>query len=230
MTKFQFKHPNNKPHNWLVYKTIHYHLNLLSYAIKGHVFDLGCGEMPYKNWILRHADKYTGVDWGDTIHTLTADIIANLNTELPMKSEVADTIISISVIEHLCEPQTFLNEAFRILKKNSSMILQVPFMWWVHEEPHDYYRYTQYGLKYMFEKAGFSNIKIYHQSGFWCMWTLKFNYQSRRLIQGPWIIRSIISLLLHSLWAINQRIAPLIDQHWEAEGETIGYFVVADKL
>ena len=81
----------------------------------------------------------------------------------------------------------------------------------------------------MFEKAGFSDVSVYPQTGFWVMWTLKFNYQSTRLIRGPWLARNVIRLFLRAVWAINQRIAPWLDLHWQSEEETAGYFVVAQK-
>ncbi len=222
-------HPNRKAHNWLIYKISDHWLEQYTSLYRGSLYDFGCGEMPYRDWLLGYASQYTGVDWGDTLHELKADVVADLNAPIPIGSEVADTVISLSVMEHLREPQVFLTEAHRILKQEGAMILQVPFMWWVHEAPHDYYRYTEYGLRYMFEKAGFADISVHAQSGFWTMWTLKFNYQSVRLIRGPWLARKIINFLLRGLWAVNQRIAPLLDKHWKTEGETVGYFVVAYK-
>lgn len=222
-------HNNRRPYNWLIYDVSDQWLEKFKQHYRGHLYDLGCGEMPYKDWLLTHASKYTGVDWGGTLHQLKADIVADLNEPLPIESEVADTVISLSVMEHLREPQVFLNEAHRILKGGGGMVLQVPFMWWVHEAPHDYYRYTQYGLRYMFEKAGFTDIAVYPQTGFWTMWVLKLNYQTTRLVRGPWPIRKAMELLLRGIWAINQRIAPLLDKHWKSEGETAGYFVVAKK-
>lgn len=222
-------HPNRKPYNWLVYNIADYWLSKYQACFQGHVYDLGCGEMPYKNWLLQHADHYTGVDWGDTLHALKADILADLNEALPIPNQTADTVLSLSVMEHLREPQTFLNEAHRILKPGGTMVLQVPFMWWVHEAPHDYFRYTQYGLHYMFKKAGFENIEVHPQTGFWVMWTLKFNYQSSRLVRGPWPVKKLVALLLRGLWTINQRVAPALDKHWPSEGETAGYFVLARK-
>lgn len=224
-----FSHANNRSYNWLIYEINYEFLSRSSENFRGHLYDLGCGEMPYKAWLLGYADQYTGVDWGGTQHQLKADIVADLNEPLPIASEVADTVISLSVMEHLREPQVFLGEAHRILKPGGAIILQVPFMWWVHEAPYDYYRYTQFGLQYMFQKAGFSNIQVYAQTGFWVMWTLKFNYQTTRLIRGPWPVRKLMALLLHGVWAINQRVAPMIDKHWKSEGETAGYFVIAHK-
>lgn len=222
-------HTNRKAYNWLIYDTGDRFLQMFSSHFKGDLYDLGCGEMPYRNWFLQNADRYVGVDWSDTLHELKADIVADLNAPLPIKDMAADTVVSLSVMEHLREPQNMLKEAIRILKPGGSMILQVPFMWWVHEAPHDYYRYTCYGLKYMFEKAGFTDVEVMPQTGFWVMWTLKFNYQSTRFIRGPWPVRKLMAVLLRAIWELDQRIAPWLDKHWQCEGETAGYFVVAKK-
>ncbi|CAK8711715.1 Methyltransferase domain-containing protein [Candidatus Electronema halotolerans] len=225
-----FSHSNNKFHNWLVYEINYMFLNKFSKKFKGHLYDLGCGEMPYREWLLNYADSYTGVDWSNTLHNFKADIAANLNEPLPIESEQADTVVSFSVMEHLREPQLFLNESYRILKHGGRMILQVPFMWWVHEEPCDYFRYTRYGLKYMFEKAGFADIEVYPTSGFWTVWILKFNYQSTRLIRGPWPVRNFMAIIMRLIWAVDQRVAPWLDNYWKCEQETGGYFVVAQKI
>lgn len=222
-------HSNRRPYNWLIYDIGDEWLIQFKDCYKGQIYDLGCGEMPYKEWLLNYADQYTGVDWGSSFHNLKADILADLNELLPIESEVADTVMSLSVMEHLREPQMFLNEAYRILKPGGVMILQVPFMWWVHEAPYDFYRYTRYGLQYMFGKAGFAEVKICPTTGFWVMWTLKFNYQTTRLIRGPWFIRKAMSLLLRVIWTLDQRTARWLDKHWKCEAETAGYFVVATK-
>lgn len=212
--KISQTHNNRRFYNWLAYDIGDKWLLRFSNLYKGSLYDLGCGEMPHKEWLLNFADKYTGVDWDSSLHKLKADILADLNMTLPIADEVADTVFSISVMEHLCEPQAFLNEAHRILKTGGWIILQVPFMWQVHEAPYDYFRFTRYGLQYMFEKAGFTDIVIYPQSGFWVMWTLKFNYQTRRLVRGPKLVRKIIQFLMRVIWEVNQRIAPWLDEYW----------------
>jgi SAM-dependent methyltransferase len=222
-------HNNRKFHNWLIYHIGDQWLRKFTDSYKGSLYDLGCGEMPYKDWLLNFVDNYIGVDWGSTLHELKADILADLNEPLPIDSEVADTVISISVMEHLREPQLFLNESNRILKPGGAIILQVPFMWQVHEAPYDYYRYTRYGLQYMFEKAGFTDILVYPQTGFWVMWVIKFNYQSKKLVRGPWLIRKAMGIIMRVIWEVNQRVAPLLDKYWKSEGETAGYIVRAVK-
>ena len=81
----------------------------------------------------------------------------------------------------------------------------------------------------MFEKAGFNDIIVYPQTGFWVMWILKFNYQSKKLVRGPWLIRKAIGIIMRVIWEVNQRVAPLLDKYWKSEGETAGYIVRAVK-
>lgn len=75
---------------------------------------------------LNYADEYIVVDWSDSQHKIQADIIADLNKVLLIDSEIADTIVSFSVLEHLCEPQTMLNGAFRILKQKGILFSRYP--------------------------------------------------------------------------------------------------------
>jgi len=146
--------------NWLVRKIGKEFLNKYSLYYKGVLVDLGCGEPKNKDFFLRYADKYIGVDWNNSLHDVKADFISDLNKKINLQDEIADTVVSISVMEHLKEPQIFLDESFRILKHNGYMILQVPWQCWIHEPPYDYFRYTPYGLKYLFEKAGFKIVEI----------------------------------------------------------------------
>jgi SAM-dependent methyltransferase len=224
-------HSNRKALNWLAYQTNDHFLEKLTANYKGVLYDLGAGESPYKDFFLQYAQQYIAVDWAGSIHNTKADIVADLNQALPIESEVADTVVSLSVMEHLCEPQTMLNEAFRILRPGGNIILQVPWQWWIHEAPYDFFRYTPYGLKYMFEKAGFSNVVVEPQSGFFTMWLLKFKYFTLRFIRGPRPLRWLIKAVLLPLWYVGQKSAPLLDKldkNWALE--TSGYFVTAKKF
>lgn len=217
-------------HNWLVFKHAQKWLTEWARHIRGTVYDLGCGERPYEDFILQHGDKYIGVDWSNTMHEFSADIVADLNQPLFMiNDESADTVFSVSVIEHLCEPQIFLNEACRILKKNGVMLLQVPFQWHIHEAPYDYYRYTEYGLKYMFTKAGFYDVKITPSAGFWSTIMLKINYYSTKFIRGPRIVKNLLNVIAIPFWFTDQYFAFFMDKIDAHSVETAGYTVVAVK-
>ncbi len=223
-------HSNKKLFNWLIYDISDKFLEKYSKYYKGDFYDLGCGEAPYKEYFLQYADRYIGVDWTKTLHNSQADVVSDLNKKIELEDEVADTIVSLSVMEHLCEPQLFLNEAHRVLKQDGVMILQVPWQWWIHEAPHDYFRYTPYGLKYMFKKAGFTDIIVEVQTGFFTTWLMKINYFTHRLVRGPTLLRYFIQGILIPFWTFNQIVAPILDKfdrNWEAESQ--GYFVIAKK-
>jgi SAM-dependent methyltransferase len=126
-------------------------------------------------------------------------------------------------MEHLPEPDLFLGECHRILEPGGRMCLTVPFMWHVHEEPYDYYRYTEFGLKYLLEKRGFVDVRVEARTGFWQMWVLKFNYHTSRLDRFPfhWI--------LARLWWMGQKISPILDRYDRCPEEAAGYAVSAKK-
>ena len=216
-------------HNWLSTTWHNVFLRAIAPRIIGTCYDLGCGKQPYKEFIESLGAKYVGVDWDNSQHGVSPDISANLNEHLPLEDNVADTVLSISVIEHLCEPELFLREVKRILQPNGSLILQVPFQWWVHEAPHDYYRYTNFGLEYLLKKVGFHDIDVVANTGFWSTWILKFNYHSVRYIRGPYPLRLLIRAFLLPIWLVGQTVAPFLDRVDRNEAETASYTVVARK-
>jgi SAM-dependent methyltransferase len=223
-------HNNRKAYNWLIYDIGDKWLLEYSRHYKGILVDLGCGTAPYKDFFLQYADVYIGVDWTNTLHDSKADIVSDLNKKIEIENDFADTIVSLSVIEHLCEPQIFLNESYRILKEGGVMVLQVPWMWWIHEDPYDYYRYTPYGLKYLFEKAGFKNVHIQPSTGFFTMWFLKMNYFSLRWIKGSRLRKICTKGTLAPVWYLFQKIAPFLDSlHRGWSRESASFYVVAKK-
>lgn len=223
-------HPNSRAHNWLIYLLFDRALDRVADRITGTVYDLGCGEMPYRGWVLQRATGYCGVDWGATLHELKADILADLNQHLPIEDAVADTVISFSVMEHLCQPTVMLSEAHRILRSGGWMILQVPFQWHVHEAPYDYFRYTRFGLHHLLTQAGFTDVDVQEMGGVWPMAMLKLNYQLQRLARGPRPLRWLIGKSLWPIFNVSQALALGLEQLWPASpGETVGYMVVARR-
>lgn len=220
---------NRLAHNWLIKKLVNDKVRAHLHELRGIVVDLGCGTRPYEQDILKYADHYIGVDWNNTLHGLHADVAADVSKPLPFKDGVADAIVAFEVLEHVAEPGMMLAESFRTLRSGGHLMLSVPFQWWLHESPWDFYRYTCHGLEYLLTKAGFAQIAVQPTSGFWAMWVLKLNYQLARLIRGPHLSRLLIRALLIPFWWAGQMLAPLLDRFWTEEHETAGYFVVARK-
>ena len=131
--------------------------------LHGHLVDLGCGNVPYYEWYKDRVDKITCVDWQGSLHAAKhIDLFADLNKALPLEDNSVNCVFSTSVLEHISEPQIFFQEIKRILATDGYLILSVPFMYHLHEEPFDYYRYTSHGLKHLGEKAGLKMVDIKH--------------------------------------------------------------------
>lgn len=193
-------------------------------CVRGRVLDLGCGDSPYRPEMLEHADEYIGVDWEPSYHeNAHVDVWADLTEGLPFGDGYADTIVSFNVLEHLPEPALFLRECHRVLKEDGTLFLTTPFMWGIHEAPHDYYRYTRYGLRYLLEEAGFRVVEIKENTGFWQAWLLRFNYHSARFARG------LLKYPFVALWFVLQIIAPVLDMVDRDPGETGGYAAIGVK-
>jgi SAM-dependent methyltransferase len=150
-------------------------------------------------------------------------VFADLTKRLPLDDASAGTVVSFQVMEHLAEPRTFLQECHRLLRPEGRLHLTVPFMWRVHEAPHDFYRYTPYGLEHLLAKAGFTEVSVQPYAGFWTTVVLKFNYHTLRFAPGP------LAVAWAPLWLAGQWLAPLFDRLDPAPEEATGYVVSARK-
>ena len=130
-----------------------------SYA-HGILLDVGCGASPFKNYFLKYVEKYLKHE-----HPAVAkpNIKYDYLSELPKISapnNSIDTIISFSVLEHVSEPFETIKEFKRILKDNGVFIISVPQYWHLHEEPHDYLRFTKHVLKEKITNLGFEILYL----------------------------------------------------------------------
>lgn len=190
----------------------------------GKLLDVGCGQMPYKAIFLPRSSKYIGIDK----HSRTADIKKDfLKAPIPAKSY--DTVLCTQVLEHTPDPQKFLYKINRVLKKSGILILTVPFTGYLHEMPHDYFRYTKFGLKYMLRKTNFDVIYIKNEGN----WVASIGQEiisyleptfNRFLLKYPKrLLQLCILLLIKSVSHFPERIT-------KTKYSTINYIVVARKI
>lgn len=122
---------------------------------RGRLVDLGCGKAPLYASYRPHVDSVTCVDWGNSVHTSPyLDIQTSLSELLPFDNESFDTILLSDVLEHIATPDMLWDEMERIVAPGGSVILNVPFLYCIHESPHDYYRYTSFALRRFAETRG----------------------------------------------------------------------------
>lgn len=101
------------------------------------------------------------VDWRQSRHKIGhIDLECDLNQPLPFEPASFDTIILSDVLEHLYEPDALWREMSRVLRPKGRVLCSVPFFYWLHESPHDYYRYTEFALRRFAKNASLEVLDL----------------------------------------------------------------------
>lgn len=155
---------------------------------KGRLLDIGCGKMPYREYILEHSKikNYTGLDIENAIDydsNVQADFTWD-GIQMPFKNNSFESAFGTEVLEHCPAPEIVLKEVYRVLDQDGVFFFTVPFLWNLHEVPHDEYRYTPFSLGRHLENSGFRDIEI-KATGGW--------HASMAQMLGLWVRRSPIN-------------------------------------
>lgn len=80
-------------------------------------------------------------------------------TDMDIKNKF-DMIICLNVLEHVYDYQKAVDNLQRALKKGGELIVFIPYLYPLHDTPHDYFRFSEYALRRVFSK--FTVIEIKH--------------------------------------------------------------------
>jgi SAM-dependent methyltransferase len=142
-----------------------YEAALRRYA-RGVLLDMGCGTVPYLEMYRPFVDANVCVDWDSSLHPSPyLDETADLNEPLGFGSESFDTVLLTDVLEHIARPWSLFSEIARVLRPDGHVIVGVPYMYWLHEQPHDYYRYTEFGLRELARGAHLDPVHLVRYGG-----------------------------------------------------------------
>ncbi len=119
------------------------------------VLDAGAGEARHK--INFKQTRYIALDagYGDSSWNYSRlDIRGDLE-QIPLRRASVDCVLCMVVLEHTRNPREVLLEFARVLKPGGMLVMVVPFLWEEHQAPHDYFRFTRYGVRLLFESSPF---------------------------------------------------------------------------
>lgn len=117
------------------------------------LLDVGAEHSPYRKYF--HNLIYVTSD-AQQNEKKSIDVIADFNKKADtIKDGSFDYILCTQVLEHLQNPHIAFAEFYRILKPGGKVFLTTNFIYQIHMEPYDYFRFTKYGLVYLGESAGF---------------------------------------------------------------------------
>lgn len=151
-----FFHPQ-----WLLARKADKNISSIVSELTENLLDIGCGEKNIKKYISAKInyiglDYYaTALNWYKTVPDIYGDAVA-----LPFDNNSFMTVLMLDVLEHIPDPKKSIDEVARVLMPNGKFILQVPFIYPIHDAPLDFHRWTKYGLKAFIENSGLKIISI----------------------------------------------------------------------
>ncbi len=132
---------------WHIYKDNYRSIRKLSGYVHGHVLDIGCGGSEIRKYIDDRCDYIpldyyqTAVDWYQSRPEVYGDAQA-----LPFSDRSLDTVFLLDVLEHVEGTDRCMAEIHRVLTDTGCVIIQVPFVYPLHDAPRDYFRWSRHGL------------------------------------------------------------------------------------
>ncbi len=186
------------------------------------LLDAGAGEGQYRAYF-PHC-RYVGVDlavgdraWNYSRLEARADLL-----QLPFRDASFKAFLSVVTLEHVIDPGLALAEMARTAEPGARLLLVVPHEWEVHQHPHDYFRFTRYGIEHLLDASAWQVQSITPGGGF-------FRLLSRRLMNSlqffPGYLMPLLALGVVPLALVVAGL-DFLDQKRDY---TLGYFVQAVK-
>lgn len=159
------------------------------------------------------------------------EIVADAHA-LPFKDGEFEVVLCTEVLEHLIDPRKAVGEMRRVLQKGGLLILTTRFVYPLHDVPHDYWRYTKYGLHELFkefeivelrpEVETFSTIGVLLQR-------IGFQTNLRANAASKIIVYALASLFTHLDWLIRTEYGDIGKKERESGILASGYYLAARK-
>lgn len=128
---------------------------------EGKLLDAGAGNLLYKQFLQKHCDTYHSLDVEENPGLDFVQDIQNLDLD----TETYDTVFCRNVLEHVESPRKAMSEIYRVTDKGGRVIVSVPHLSYLHNEPEYYYRFTEYGFEEITQKSTDFNIIEFYRLG-----------------------------------------------------------------
>ena len=133
---------------------------------RGAMLDVGCGDMPYKDLLPESVRRYDTLDREARSQGVT--YVGDAEDMRMVPGASYDSAVCLQVLEHVPHPARAMAEIHRVLKPGGTLIVSAPHLSRLHEQPRDFYRYTEHGLRVLLDEAGFADVKVQPYGGIFC--------------------------------------------------------------
>ncbi len=138
-------------------------ISLLAPRLGGEFLDVGCGQQPYVSYF-KHVARKRACDFNAKRGNVDFECPAD---QVPLPDGSLDSILNTEVLEHVPEPLAVWREFHRLLRCGGHVLLSTPMYWPTHEEPYDFYRYPEFGLRRLAQESGFEVKELIPRGGAW---------------------------------------------------------------
>ncbi|MDB4973978.1 MAG: methylase [Myxococcaceae bacterium] len=142
---------------------LHQTLSRVTGRVGGRMLDVGCGNKPYAHMF--GVSEHIGLELDSPAARAQnrADVFYDGQT-FPFPDARFETVFASQVFEHVFNPDRFLAEVYRVLAPHGQLLMTLPFVWDEHEQPHDFARYSSFGIEHLLTQHGF-DVQVMLKSG-----------------------------------------------------------------
>lgn len=194
------------------------------HAQDSYTLDIGCANSPYSKFFKNRVGL-------DIASGPGVDVVSDAHV-LPFPDGTFENILCTEVLEHLHTPEKAISEMYRVLKSQGTIILTTRFIFPIHDAPHDYYRYTKYGLRHLFqdweilelipEVTTMETIGVLFQR-------IGFQTKLRANVVSKVLVFLIAKLMVCLDWFVKEEFGDIKKSVSENGIMTSGYYLVARK-
>ena len=190
--------------------------------------DVGCGTKGFARCFDGRVERYLGVDLPSSRYLDGAHPDAYARAEaLPVKGASVDTVLGLSIMTYMPDPLRTLEEMHRVLKPGGVLLLEFTQMAPLHDEPHDYFRFTRYGATSLLERAGFEPLEFIPIGGLWSRVGHSAIARLNRWNRGP--LRILTELPVRALYIMLQLFFEAMDRLFFDPRDVLSHLVVARR-
>lgn len=201
------------------------------------MLDAGAGYGPYREHF-QHV-SYESADFCQVDKTYAAVTYQCELDAIPVENERYDLVLCTQVLEHLPDPLRVLGEMNRVLKPGGRIWLSAPFYYEEHEQPYDFFRYTQFALTDLLKKAGFEIERLEWLEGYFGTLSYQLDQAVASLPSLPgdyggglkgWLTSALVLVLRPGLSLLSRLLSRAdLRVRWTRTGHCKNYCVVARK-
>jgi SAM-dependent methyltransferase len=127
--------------------------------------DLGSKDAPYR--CLVAARRYDRLDLS---FSRRPAVLGDAH-RLPIGDGTYDLVLATELLEHCHTPAAVVAEVHRVLRPGGRFVCSVPFIYVIHGDPHDYWRFTAHGLQHLLRD--FARVAVWPLGNRWtAIWDL----------------------------------------------------------